>query len=113
MTKGALAARTLVTAEADPPARGAGRLRVAEHAGVAWDEAGTVVFVGDAGDLPWPATHGTPDLGCIAPGFVDCHTHLPFVGWRAKSASTSMPSRVRGRAGASHRKTSRSTRAGS
>jgi len=83
MTRGALVARVLVTAEAEPPARGAGRLRVAEHAGVAWDEAGTVVFVGDAGDLPWPATHGSPDLGCIAPGFVDCHTHLPFVGWRA------------------------------
>jgi imidazolonepropionase len=76
-------ARALVTAEAEPPARGAGRLRVAEHAGVAWDETGTVVFVGDAADLPWPAAHGSPDVGCIAPGFVDCHTHLPFVGWRA------------------------------
>ncbi len=83
MTKGALVARALVTAEAEPPALGAGRLRVAERAGVAWDEAGTVVFVGDAADLPWPATHGSPDVGCIAPGFVDCHTHLPFVGWRA------------------------------
>jgi imidazolonepropionase len=56
---------------------------VAEHAGVAWDDAGTVVFVGDADDLPWAATHGSPDVGCIVPGFVDCHTHLPFVGWRA------------------------------
>ncbi len=83
MTKGALVARALVTAEAEPPAQGAGRLRVTEHAGVAWDEAGTVVFVGGAGDLPWPATHGSPDVGCIAPGFVDCHTHLPFMGWRA------------------------------
>ncbi len=81
--KGALVARALVTAEAETPARGAGRLRVAERAGVAWDEAGAVVFVGDAADLPWPATHGSPDVGCIAPGFVDCHTHLPFVGWRA------------------------------
>src|SRR6188508_3848589 len=83
VTKGALVARALVTAEAETPARGAGRLRVAERAGVAWDEAGAVVFVGDAEDLPWPATHGSPDVGCIAPGFVDCHTHLPFVGWRA------------------------------
>ena len=83
MTKGALVARALVTPEAAPPVRGAGRLRVLEHAGVAWDEDGTLAFVGDAGDLPWPATHGSPDAGCIAPGFVDCHTHLPFVGWRA------------------------------
>ena len=21
--------------------------------------------------------------GAIVPGFVDCHTHLPFAGWRA------------------------------
>jgi imidazolonepropionase len=83
VTKGALVARALVTAEAETPARGAGRLRVTERAGVAWDEAGAVVFVGDADDLPWPATHGSPEVGCIAPGFVDCHTHLPFVGWRA------------------------------
>jgi imidazolonepropionase len=83
VTKGALVARALVTPEAAPPVRGAGRLRALEHAGVAWDEAGTIAFVGDAGDLPWPATHGSADAGCIAPGFVDCHTHLPFVGWRA------------------------------
>jgi imidazolonepropionase len=83
VTKGALVARALVTSEAPPPAPGAGRLRALEHAGVAWDEAGTIAFVGAAGDLPWPATHGSPDAGCIAPGFVDCHTHLPFVGWRA------------------------------
>ena len=83
MTKGALVARALVTPEAAPPVRGAGRLLALEHAGVAWDEAGTIAFVGDAGDLPWPATHGSAEAGCIAPGFVDCHTHLPFVGWRA------------------------------
>jgi imidazolonepropionase len=83
VTKGALVARALVTPEAAPPARGAGRLRALEHAGVAWDKDGTIVFVGDAADLPWPATHGSPDTGCIGAGFVDCHTHLPFVGWRA------------------------------
>ena len=83
MTRGALVARRLVTSAEPPPVRGRGRLRSIERGGVAWDDAGTLVFVGDAGDLPWPATSGSPDEGCIAPGFVDPHTHLPFVGWRA------------------------------
>jgi imidazolonepropionase len=54
---------------------------VLREAAVAWDE-GVITYVGSADGLP----AGTPDAheGCtIAPGFVDCHTHLPFVGWRA------------------------------
>ncbi|MBA3689994.1 MAG: imidazolonepropionase, partial [Actinobacteria bacterium] len=83
MTRGALVARSLVTAEDAPPVGGAGRLRLIEDAGVAWDVDGLLVYVGAAEGLPWPATSGSRDSGCIAPGFVDCHTHLPFVGWRA------------------------------
>jgi len=49
----------------------------------------------DGGDLGWSggilddAVPGAADLeldvsGCaVVPGFVDCHTHLPFAGWRA------------------------------
>jgi imidazolonepropionase len=81
--RGAVVAATLVTPEGAHPARGAGRLRAIAEAGLAWDDDGRIVFVGAAGDLPWPATLGSTDSGCIAPGFVDCHTHLPFVGWRA------------------------------
>jgi imidazolonepropionase len=52
--------------------------------GVAWDDDGTIVFVGPADDLPEePVTFGRIDEGTIVPGFVDCHVHLPFVGWRA------------------------------
>ena len=79
---GAIAATTLVTP------RGAGPLRgdraeppIRIHGGaVAWED-GVITFVGPAEDLP-----GEPDWlegRTIAPGFVDCHTHLPFVGWRA------------------------------
>jgi imidazolonepropionase len=52
--------------------------------GVAWDDDGTIVFAGLAEDLPHePVTLGSEDEGTIVPGFVDCHVHLPFVGWRA------------------------------
>ena len=51
--------------------------------GVAWDETGTIVYAGATDGLPWAPTAGEPDRGCLVPGFVDCHTHLPFVGWRA------------------------------
>jgi len=50
---------------------------------VAWDDDGSIAFVGSADDLPWEPTIGTDDRGCLVPGFVDCHTHVPFVGWRA------------------------------
>jgi len=51
--------------------------------GVAWNDDGAIVYVGAADGLPWEPTLGLPDRRCIVPGFVDCHTHLPFVGWRA------------------------------
>jgi imidazolonepropionase len=54
-----------------------------DGAGVAWDDDGSIVFVGAADDLPWEPSLGAADRGCIVPGFVDCHTHVPFVGWRA------------------------------
>ncbi|MGZ4152271.1 MAG: amidohydrolase family protein, partial [Actinomycetota bacterium] len=53
-----------------------------EPAGVAWED-GILTYVGPAGGLPWPASIGTPDRGLLVPGFVDCHVHLPFIGWRA------------------------------
>jgi imidazolonepropionase len=53
-----------------------------EPAGVAWED-GILTYVGPAGGLPWPASIGTPDGGLLVPGFVDCHVHLPFIGWRA------------------------------
>jgi imidazolonepropionase len=83
VTRGALVGRNLVSALEAPPVRGASRLRSIEDAGVAWDEDGVIVYAGPAEGLPWPSTFGSRDSGCIAPGFVDCHVHLPFFGWRA------------------------------
>jgi imidazolonepropionase len=80
---GAIVATSLVTAKGTAPSRGAdlGAPAVIQEAGVAWAD-GVITFVGPADELP----DGDPQVfgGCtVAPGFVDCHTHLPFVGWRA------------------------------
>ena len=81
--RGAVAATSLVTPTADhAPVRGVGPwpVEAAEQA-VAWDE-GVITYVGPADGL----VGFEPEWfeGCtIAPGFVDCHTHLPFAGWRA------------------------------
>ena len=86
MARGAAVAATLATATGSLPARGvaATAAQVYSPGGVAWDDEGTIVFVGAADDLPEePVTLGRIDEGTIVPGFVDCHVHLPFVGWRA------------------------------
>ena len=82
--RGAAVAAALVTASGPIPARGGSAgAKVVASAGLAWDDDGIIVHAGPAGDLPWEPRVGSPDVGCIAPGFVDCHTHVPFVGWRS------------------------------
>jgi imidazolonepropionase len=50
-------------------------------AAVAWED-GVITYVGPAEGLVGLEPEWFE--GCtIAPGFVDCHTHLPFVGWRS------------------------------
>jgi imidazolonepropionase len=82
MARGAIVAAAMATARgtrptAEPAATTDGGV------GVAWNDDGTIAFAGPADDLPWEPTLGSPDCGCLVPGFVDQHTHLPFVGWRA------------------------------
>jgi imidazolonepropionase len=83
-SRGAVAASNLATPVVDDgPVRGPrpwGR-ETGAPAAVAWED-GLLTYVGPADGL----TGMEPEWfeGCtIAPGFVDCHTHLPFVGWRA------------------------------
>ena len=81
-SSGAVAATALVTPAAGP-LRGdvASAVGTIAEGAVAWED-GVITFVGPAGELTdaWPEWYE----GCtIAPGFVDAHTHLPFVGWRA------------------------------
>ena len=74
---GAMATARGAVPSAEPAATSSGGV------GVAWDDDGRIVYAGPAHGLPWAATLGEPDRGCVVPGFVDQHTHLPFMGWRA------------------------------
>lgn len=80
---GAVAAPNLATPPDGALVRGKGPWATESGAptAVAWED-GVVTYVGPADEL----TGIEPEWfeGCtIAPGFVDCHTHVPFVGWRA------------------------------
>ncbi len=82
MSTGALRATRLVTAAGALPKRGAdlSRPAVVEDACVAWRD-GVVTYAGPSDgheDASLEMVRGT-----IVPGFVDCHTHLPFIGWRS------------------------------
>jgi imidazolonepropionase len=83
-SRGAAVAAALATASGPLPARGAAATATVlnEPAGVAWED-GLLTYVGPASGLPWPAAIGSADRGLLVPGFVDCHVHLPFIGWRA------------------------------
>ena len=80
---GAIAATNLATPSADHAVvhgDGPWPIGSAEQA-VAWED-GVITYVGPADGLSGVEPEWFE--GCtIAPGFVDCHTHLPFAGWRA------------------------------
>ena len=85
---GALAAPRLATVTTDPPVRGAAlTVEVMEDAAIAWDDAGAITYVGPRAGLPADGRAPEPEVApagtWLAPGFVDPHTHLPFIGWRA------------------------------
>jgi imidazolonepropionase len=86
LSEGALLAPTVVTARgASAPLHGGelGSIEVVPDGALAWRD-GLITYAGPADALP----AGLPDPvrvdGAVLPGFVDCHTHLPFVGWRAE-----------------------------
>jgi imidazolonepropionase len=81
--RGAVAASNLATPAPGGPVRagGSAAFETGRQSAVAWED-GVITYVGDADGLTGIAPAWFE--GCtIAPGFVDCHTHLPFFGWRA------------------------------
>ncbi len=77
-------ASTLVTAAGSPPRRGAdlGAPQSIANGALAWED-GVITYAGPAEGLP--ADNPLVLEGAfVTPGFVDCHTHLPFFGWRAE-----------------------------
>jgi imidazolonepropionase len=80
---GAIAATNLATPSPDlEQVRGDGPWpEESVEQAVAWEE-GLITYVGPADDLAGVEPEWFE--GCtIAPGLIDCHTHLPFAGWRA------------------------------
>ena len=82
MTRGAAVAAAMATAHGNRPTAHPAEW-IDGGVGVAWDDDGAVAYVGPVDGLPWETTLGSAERGCLVPGFVDCHTHLPFIGWRA------------------------------
>ena len=80
---GAIAATSLATPSAHhAQVRGEGPWpEESVEQAVAWED-GLITYVGPADGLAGVEPEWFE--GCtIVPGFVDCHTHLPFAGWRA------------------------------
>jgi len=88
MSEDVLFASALVTPSGAAPRRGVdlGSPTVVRDAALVWRDE-VIVYAGPAAELPAELeVEATDELrvrGAIVPGFVDCHTHLPFFGWRA------------------------------
>jgi len=86
VTDGVVRAPALLPVGGTPPLRGRAldELQVVSDGAVAYRD-GMVLFAGPAADLPTElrSLPVTEARGAVVPGFVDCHTHLPFFGWRA------------------------------
>lgn len=57
-----------------------------EKAALAWND-GIIRWTGKENDLPDEFSHEEfqdAEGGIVVPGFVDCHTHLAFGGWRSE-----------------------------
>ncbi|HYU57736.1 MAG TPA: amidohydrolase family protein, partial [Actinomycetota bacterium] len=82
---GALRASSVVTLAGGPVPRRGRALngpQVVSDGVVGWRD-GRIVYAGPASGWDGPVDERF-EARTIVPGFVDCHTHLPFVGWRAE-----------------------------
>jgi imidazolonepropionase len=87
VSEGLLFAPSLVTAGGAAPLRATQLLGLREirEGALAW-KSGVIAYAGPADGVPEDLATARPRFrveGAVLPGFVDCHTHLPFFGWRA------------------------------
>ena len=83
MTSHSIATPALYTLEGSPPPRRRGGLPAPppiRDAVIAFRD-GAIAYAGPASG--WEGDVDERVEGAVVPGFVDCHTHLPFVGWRS------------------------------
>jgi imidazolonepropionase len=70
----------------EPPLRGPSLAspEIVPNGALAWSD-GVITYTGPSEGLPLKdrALPSHEVAGAVLPGFVDCHTHLPFFGWRA------------------------------
>ena len=93
---GALVASTVVPMTGAIPRRGPelGSTATIRDGAVAWN-GGEITYVGGAEGLDTADTEILEFPGAtVVPGFVDCHTHLPFFGWRADEFAARLAGRT-------------------
>jgi imidazolonepropionase len=86
LRSGSIVASTLITMAGGPmPRRGHDILAadVVSEGALVWEN-GMVTYAGPAEAMPAGSAPRHLEGTCVVPGFVDCHTHLPFFGWRAE-----------------------------
>lgn len=92
---GALVASSLVTVAGGPVPRRGPALQsstVLPEGALAWED-GVITYAGPADGLP-ASRPARLDGATVVPGFVDCHTHLPFYGWRAEEFDARLAGRT-------------------
>jgi len=96
VSEGVLLAPTVITARGPSPlVRGGslGSIQVVREGALAWRD-GLITYAGPADGLPAEYSDPLRVDGAVVPGFVDCHTHLPFVGWRAEEFEARLAGRT-------------------
>jgi imidazolonepropionase len=91
---GAIAVAALVSLAGPVPRRGPalGSIDVTSDAVVTW-ERGVITYAGPAGGGDATGAVEAPG-STLVPGFVDCHTHMPFFGWRADEYAARLTGRT-------------------